>query len=184
MTTYQITDTPTALKLTSNGVIRMLEKNHIREISLVKNNTIQIDLGNNRRVFLPFASITAPQMNTAESLVEELNSYLNSFQQNCFTQFTTLLSSIAGNNGTHNPVDYSWMGNSIFFKNPKVIDEKNPNVIYKGYSQADDTQLTEPKFCIERISTMDNSTIVHEWANGDTANYNCNWNDRETYNYR
>ncbi|MFM2224281.1 MAG: hypothetical protein RJA07_483 [Bacteroidota bacterium] len=185
MISYQITDTPTALKLISNGIVRMLEKNHIREISVVKNSTIQIDLGEDRRIFLPFSNITVPVLNDVAALVEELNNYVNSFQQYQYSHIIQLLEQIQFNagNGGGNPQDYVWFS-YIYHKTPKVVDERNPNVIYRGFIANANDRVVDPLFCIERITSIEPGVTVREWAEGDITNFNLIWNERETYNYQ
>ena len=182
---YEIYDTPAALKLIYNGTTRMLLKYHIREISVVKNNTIQIDLGENRRVFLPFSNIAIPAMNNAAALVEELNNYANSYQRYCFEQIQNSLALInttggnSGNNNGYNPFGYD----PLFAGGAgRLIDERNPNVIYRGFSKFPNQTSNDAAWVIERITSQD-GIITHQWADGDTTNFNHNWNDRETLNY-
>ena len=183
---YEIYDTPTSLKLVYNGTTRMLLKQHIREISVIKNNTIQIDLGEGRRVFLPFNNIAIPAMNDAAALVEELNNFSNSYQRFCFEQINSVLELInttSGNNNGNNNGYYPWGYDPNYAGGMgRLIDERNPNVIYRAYSKTPNQTANDPAWIIERITTQD-GIITHQWADGDTVNFNHNWNDRETLNY-
>ena len=182
---YEIYDTPTSLKLVFDGNTRMLLKQHVREISLVKNNTIQIDLGEGRRVFLPFNNIAVPAMNDPYALIEELNNYVNSYSQYCYEHIINVLELInatgSGGNG-NNGYPWWWDGNP-YNKTARLFDERNPNVIYKGYSNNSSTNTNDYSWSIERITTQD-GIVTHEWADGDMMNFGHGWNERENYNYQ
>jgi hypothetical protein len=155
-----------------------LLKQHIREISIVKNDTIQIDSGNGRRVFLPFNLISIPVMNDAYTLIVELNNYINSYTKYRFEHFIFLLEQIQSNggNGGGNP-------QYIYKKTPKMMDERNPNVIYRGFTANANDSITEPLFCIEKITIVEPGIMKREWAEANTTAFNLLWNERETYNY-
>ena len=181
---YEIYDTPTSLKLVFDGNTRMLLKQHVREISLVKNNTIQIDLGEGRRVFIPYNNIDVPALNDAPALVEELNNYVNSYQRFCYEQISNLLELIhlTGGNNNNNGGYYPWGYDAALAGMARLVDERNPNVIYRAYSRLANQSPDESAWVVERITTQD-GIVMHQWADGDATNFNHNWNERENYNY-
>ena len=179
---YQIIDTPNALKIIWNGTARYFIKQQIREISVVKNNNIQLDLGT-KKVFIPFTDITAPLINSAEALVEVICDFVYS---DIKKRQSDILQQLVGINT--NGADILTNANNFnTYNNPqksflRITDDKNPNVIYNGYCQDAQIAIDEAFYIIERITIQDGITM-HQFPDGINMQYIHKWADRENINY-
>ena len=181
---YQITDTPTALKLVGNGITRLLLKQHIREIGVVKNNTIQIDLGT-KKVFIPFADITVPAaQSSADALALLLNDYVYSDTKNRQSDILQQLVSINANeaNISANSNNFGNSNNNVVPPVLRVTDDKNPNMVYNGYCNQMSVAIDTADYIIERVLSQDGITM-HQFPDGNNTQYLHKWADRETLNY-
>ena len=71
------------------------------------------------------------------------------------------------------------LDNKIFF-DPVLIDEGNPNVIYKGFASPS-AKLDEPVWAIQKITHL-NDVCSYQWADGN-KNFDNIWNNRAELTY-
>lgn len=176
MATIQISDAGSSLKITTNGTdIRNIQKQSIKEISVIKSNIIKIDIGAGalNNIFLPFADIVFPVQANAEDLKDFIianflkdSNAIGIDQFNKLTEISTI-------------VDKVRMEVELLDE-PLVYDDTNPNVIYKGYA-VPSSSVANPVWAIQKTMQTPMQTIT-VWADGD-KNFDNVWNDRMTLIY-
>ena len=182
----QITNDGASLKITNGTQVRNIVKNQIREISVVKTNIIKIDIGKGAlyNVFIAFADVTLPVAADPETLKESINGMLSSgatagaaTEANQLDQTTKLIALNDAINIIKTTV--STLDSKIFF-DPVLIDESNPQVIYKGFASPA-ALLTDAVWAIQRIS-INGDVCSYQWAGGN-KNFANIWNNRTTLVY-
>lgn len=182
-----IIDNGVSLKITVGTNVRNVLKAQIKEISIIKNDVIKIDVGEGalRNIFLPYTDVTSPSQPDAASLRDTVLSYLEppggtgsgATEAKQDTQITSLN---AIQNSVQNIQGYvSSLDNKIFFE-PLQIDNSGAGVVYKGYALPGSSQ-DNPVWAIEKIETV-SGVEVHTWANGGKG-FNSRWVLRETLLY-
>lgn len=173
----EIRNTGTNLTIVNGANTRLLAKTLVREVSILKNTTLKLDIGGGalRNIFLPIADIILPEHADHATLLQAVNDMLTPPEvaiqgeleelQNVVGHLETLV-------GNMNPA---------FLQEPMFIDEGNPKVVYTGYAVAG-TQPSDPKFAVMRTTITDGDIIVNEWANGNLNAVNI-WDNREMLEY-
>jgi hypothetical protein len=171
MATIQISDAGSSLKITVNGTdIRNIQKQSIKEISVIKTNIIKIDIGAGalNNIFLPFADVVFPVQANAEDLKDFIiANYLKDSnaieidQFNKLTEISTIVDKIKVE--------------TELLDEPLVYDDTNPYVIYKGFA-VPSSSVASPAWAIQRITQTPLQTIT-EWADGN-KDFDNIWNDR------
>ena len=173
----QITALGTNLTIKNGINNRTLAKAFVREVSILNNNTLKLDIGGGalRNIFLPIADITVPAHTDNASLLLSVNNMITP-PEVAIQEELTNLENVVG----HLEVLVGNM-NPAFLQEPMFIDEGNPKVIYTGYAVSG-SATNEPKFAIMRTTLTDNEIIVNEWANGNLNAENI-WDNRTTLEY-
>ena len=182
----QITNNGASIKIINGTLIRDIMKSQILEIVVIKTNIIKIDIGKGAlyNVFIPFADVSAPLTADAEALKEAINEFLaatatagtaTEAKQNIEIEKLSALNSTADT--IKNAVNA--LDNKIFFE-PVLVDESNPNVIYKGFASPA-AETGEPVWAIQRVSVAAD-VCSFQWADGN-KNFDNVWKDRATLNY-
>ncbi|MDO8998322.1 MAG: hypothetical protein Q7W45_01050 [Bacteroidota bacterium] len=182
----QIINNGASIKIINGTQIRNLTKNQIIEIVVVKTNIIKIDIGKGAlyNVFVPFADVTSPVVADAEALKEAINEMLaagaiagtaTEAKQNIEIERLTSLNTTADT--IKNAVNA--LDNKIFFE-PVIIDESNPNVIYKGFASPS-ANVEDAVWAIQRINNS-GDVCTYQWADGN-KNFDNIWNNRINLSY-
>ena len=159
--TIEITNNGASIKINDTTAIRNIMKSQIQEIVVVKTNIIKIDIGKGAlyNVFIPYADVTIPSTANPEALKDKL---------------TTLNATADTIKNAVNALD-----SKIFFE-PVMVDESNPNLIYKGFaSPAANGQ--DAVWAIQRVSIA-NEICSYQWADGN-KNFDNVWNNRAALLY-
>lgn len=156
---------------------RLLAKSLVREVSILKNSTLKLDIGGGalRNIFLPLADIVLPEHTDNASLLDAVNTMLTPPEvaiQGELDELQGVVGHLQTLVGNMNPA---------FLQEPMFIDEGNPRVIYTGFATTD-AKPAEPKFAIMRTTIGDDEIIKNEWANGNLNNTNV-WDNREALTY-
>ncbi len=182
----QIINNGASIKITDGTQVRNIMKSQIIEIVVVKTNIVKIDIGKGAlyNIFIPYADVTLPVTADAESLKEAINEFLaigtmagtaTEAKQIVEIDKLTALSTTADT--IKNAVNA--LDSKIFFE-PVMVDESNPNIIYKGFaSPAADTG--NPVWAIQRVSIA-NEVCSYQWADGN-KNFDKVWKDRTSLKY-
>jgi hypothetical protein len=156
---------------------RILAKTLVREVVILRNNTLKLDIGGGalRNIFLPIVDITLPAHTDNVTLLEAVNTMLVPAEvaiQNELDELQNVVEHLQTLVGNMNPA---------FLQEPMFIDEGNPRAIYTGYAVSG-SQTNEAKFAIMRTTITDEDIIVNEWANGNLNATNI-WDNREGLTY-
>jgi hypothetical protein len=176
MASIQITNTNTNLVITNGANVRTINKQVIREISILRGTTIKIDIGGGalRNIFLPIADITQPDHTDGPTLLAALNAMLAPLDIQIEAELTTLSETIS--------VMQSSIENMLpaSMQEPSMIDEARENVIYTGFADPG-TATSSPRWAIMR-STIQDDVIINDWANGSQL-MNSIWDNRSALPY-
>ena len=118
-----------SLKITEDGATRFVLKNQIREVEIVRDTIIKLDIGQGalNNIFVDQANVTAPASTGAEDLRDQLMGFIQT--STGITGFATEvnqnkeLETLKSLQATVNAL------NEKMFIDPILIDESNPNVI-------------------------------------------------------
>src|SRR5687767_15151555 len=133
----EISNNGASLKIKIGAQVRDIMKHQIQEIVVVKTDTIKIDIGKGAlyNVFIPFADVTVPLVADVDALREAINDMLAASVAGNATE-AKQIEEIAKLNFLNDAVNniknsVSTLDSKIFFE-PVLVDESNPNIIYKG----------------------------------------------------
>ncbi len=180
----EIINNGASLKIKNGAQERNIMKSHIREIVVVKNNTVKIDIGKGAlyNVFIPYADVLQPTTASPEALKDAINDMLTVITQGMehqtqneeitkLNQMNETLSTIRNS--------VSSLDNKVFFE-PALVDESNPNIIYKGYANPG-AKMEEPVWAIQKISYTDD-VCTYQWADGN-KDFDNIWDNRTALVY-
>ena len=173
-----------SLKIVTNGVARYITKYQVKEISIVKDEYIKLDIGQGLyNVFIHYPEVTLPVTPNIEELRDAINSMLESGHLGAATEAKQIaeieeLFSIRAEleqvKNKLNSIDQKQ------FYEPLLKDESNPRTIYRGYALPG-TKPNEPKWAIQRTS-VNGSITTTRWSNG-SKQLESIWDQRETLQY-
>ena len=174
-----------SIKITENGASRFILKYQIREVEIVRDTIIKIDIGQGalNNIFVDQADVTVP----ATAKVEDLRDFIMGLLQTNVTGTATeakqteeineikTLQTVVGNlQAKVNSLD-----EKTFFQ-PKLVDESNANVIYNGFALPG-AKLDVGVWAIQKV-TKTNGVYSYQWAGGD-KNFDKVWNNRKALIY-
>jgi hypothetical protein len=175
-TNITITNNHTTLTIMQGANTRTINKTLIREVVLLKNNILKIDIGCGalRNIFLPIADITSPQFAGVKDLEAKLNAML-------VPQDETILNDLTDLSVTINAMQTKLSGMMpATLQQPILIDDSNPYEIYSGYAIIG-SNTSETKWAIMR-TILENDVQRNQWVNNHQhANYV--WDNRLDYIY-
>lgn len=176
MASIQITNTNTNLVITNGANVRTINKQVIREISILRGTIIKIDIGGGalRNIFLPIVDITQPNHANGTALLTSLNAMLEPLD----VQIETDLTALSENLHTIQTSIANILPASM--QEPSLIDESKENVIYTGFADPA-TDTASPRWAIMRTTIVDD-VIINDWANGSQA-MNSIWDNRSALGY-
>lgn len=182
----EITNNGASLKIKNGAQVRNLMKNQIQEIVVIKTNIIKIDIGKGAlyNVFIPYADVTLPVTATPEALKDAINDMLSATAtvgNATEAKQTEEIESIKKLSDTVSDIknSVSTLDSKIFF-DPVLIDESNPNIIYKGFASPA-AKVEEAVWAIQKISNT-SDVCAYQWADGN-KNFDNVWNNRATLSY-
>ena len=182
----EITNNGASLRIKNGALIRNIMKAQIIEIVVVKTNIIKIDIGKGAlyNLFIPYADVAVPATPNPEALKDAINDMLavsnivgNATEARQMEEIERLSSLNASISIIQNSV--STLDNKIFFE-PVLVDESNPNLIYKGYASPA-AKTGEPVWAIQRISNKDD-VCSYQWADGN-KDFDNVWTKRADLSY-
>ena len=181
-----ITNNGASLKIDNGTQVRNLMKSQIIEISVIKTNVIKFDIGQGplHNVFVPYAEVTEPVAASPEALRDALNEMMaSSLASGTATEAKQIEEinslKVANEQLAAIKTSVNALDNKIFF-DPVLIDEGNPNVIYKGFASPSAKQ-DEAVWAIQKITHV-NDVCSYQWADGN-KNFDNIWNNRAELTY-
>ena len=176
----EIINNGASLKINSDGSPRDIMKSQIREVTVVRDTIIKIDIGQGalNNVFIDQLDVTNP----VSTDVNNLRDLILAMLQNSAAGLATEIkqdSEIATIKDLQLQVKdlQSKVGSvdSKLFFEPALVDESNPNVIYNGYA-APGAKTSDAVWAIEKITAKKN-ILSYQWAGG-TKDFDKVWDNR------
>ncbi len=174
-----------SLKITEDGATRFVLKYQIRDVEIVRDTIIKIDIGQGalNNIFVDQATVTAPVSTGVEDLRDQIMGMLQSTVAGTATEAKQTeeigeiknLQALVGTLQTK--------VNSIEDKTPfqpKLVDESNANVVYNGFALPGAT-VDAPVWAIQKVSKA-NGVYSYQWAGGTKA-FDKIWNNRKALIY-
>jgi hypothetical protein len=177
----EILNNGASLKITSDGSPRDIMKSQIREVSVVRDTIIKIDIGQGtlNNVFVDQATVDVPVSKDVNDLRDQILAMMQNTgtaglatevkQDNEIATIKDLQTQVKDLQTKLGSVD-----SKLFFE-PLLVDENNPNFIYKGYAVTG-SKTSDPVWAIERISAK-KGVLSYQWAAG-TKNFDKVWDNR------
>lgn len=174
--TVQISNTSTHLVIDTDGVVRNINKQLVREISILRNTIVKVDIGGGalRNIFIPIQNIVAPDFIDNKNLLDKLNGLLTPPEIAITDNLNNLSNTI---NDIENKVTNMLPAS---MQEPMFVDESNPNLIYAGFASMG-ARPDEPSWAIMR-TTIKDDVIINQWSNGVQA-MNVVWDNRTELMY-
>ena len=181
----EIINSGASLKIISDGSPRFVLKNQIREVEIVRDTIIKIDIGQGAlyNVFVDQAEVTVPtSLNVADlrdKIMEMLQTSVNGLateqkQTEGNSEIVNIKNSV---NDMKDKVNA--LNDKLFFE-PKQVDEANSNAVYKGFANPG-AQNVDAVWAIQKI-TNTKGVLTYLWAGGN-KNFDKVWNDRKVLVY-
>ena len=189
----QITDDGIKLRIVTNGVLKILVKSSIKTVEVLFNSIIKIDIGKDslRNIYLDRTEVDVPVSTSAADLRDKIAAMLQGTSTSGETSNgtngataanqllqTAELQSIKTSVGEVN--SRMIFSNSNMLLEPKLMDETEGKVIYKGYA-VPGTGEDISVWAIQRISNREGIFSYH-WAQGN-KNFDKKWTNRREYQY-
>lgn len=174
-----------SIKITENGSSRFVLKYQVREVEIVRDTIIKIDIGQGalNNIYVDQADVTAPVTATVEELRDQIIGMLQTNVTGTATEAKQTeeineiknLQAVVGNlQAKVNSLD-----DKTFFQ-PKLVDESNPNAVYNGFA-VPGSAVDAPVWAIQKV-TKTNGVYSYQWAVGN-RNFDKIWNNRKALIY-
>lgn len=162
----EIIDNTLSLEIWNGDLCRDILKTHIKEVCVLGNNIVMIDLGRARKnVYIDWALVDDPFTADAPSLRDEILSMLK-------PQEVSLLTSL-------NSVSAS-TDDKLFYQ-PVFTDDSVPGTIYYGYCFPGSAFPAKGAWAIQKKTTEGGLTKIL-WADGKRT-FDKVWDNRASYTY-
>ena len=169
----QVVNNGASITITTDGSARPVLKNQIRDINVVRDTIIKIDIGQGtlNNVFVDQADVTSPISKSPEDLRDQLIAMLQGNAAGLATE-----SKQDAEIDLMKSLQNTLQSNQLFGE-PAMVDENNPNYIYKGYATPG-VKTSDAVWAIEKI-TSKKGVLSYQWAGG-TKNFDKVWDNRAT----
>lgn len=169
-----------SIKITEDGVSRYILKYQIREVEIVRDTIIKIDIGQGalNNIFIDQASVTIPASASVEILRDLIMGMLQSNVAGTATEAkqTEEIAAIANLQTAVSALQTKV--NSIEDKTPyqpSLVDESNANAVYNGFALPG-AKVTDPVWAIQKVTKV-KGVLTYQWAAGTKA-FDKIWNNR------
>lgn len=178
----EISNNGSSLKITTDAVPRFILKSQIKDVNVLRDTIIKIDIGQGalNNVFVDQAEVTLPVSQSVDDLRDQILAMLvnsntgSATEQKQDAEIETikgLQTQVLDLQSKVGSVD-----NKLFYE-PALVDESNPNAIYKGYALPG-AKTSDAVWAIEKISSK-NGISSYKWATGN-RNFDKVWDNRAT----
>jgi hypothetical protein len=182
----EITNNGSSLKILLDGSPRFILKNQIKEVEVVRDTIIKIDIGQGAlyNVFIDQADVTNPASTSVDDLRDQIIAMLQTsvaaglatqeLQTAEINQIKALQTSVSGLNDKVTSLD-----NKLFYQ-PALIDESNANYVFEGYATPGQ-KTSDPVWAILKVANI-KGVLSYQWASGN-KNFDKIWDNRKTLIY-
>jgi hypothetical protein len=179
----EISNNGASLKIVVDLAPRYILKNQIKEVEVVRDTIIKIDIGQGAlyNVYVDQADVDSPASTSVDDLREQIMGMLQTVsnaggatelkQDNEIAAIGTLQAQVKDLQTKIGSVD-----SKLFFK-PSMIDENNPNFVYRGYSMPG-SKTSDAVWAVEKVSVK-KGVLTSQWAAGN-KNFDKVWDNRAT----
>lgn len=181
----EILNSGTSLKITTDGSPRFILKHQIREVEIVRDTIIKIDIGQGalNNVLIDQLTVTVPVSASVDDLREQIMGMLQNNIAGTATEakqteeigeIKTLQSSMNDLKTKVNSLD-----DKTFYQ-PSLVDESNPNAVYNGFALPG-ALGTDPVWAIQKVTKVQ-GVLTYQWAAG-TKTFDKVWESRKALIY-
>ena len=169
-----------SIKITEDGVSRYVLKYQIREVEIVRDTIIKIDIGQGalNNIFIDQANVPAPPSATVEALRDLIMGMLQSNVAGTATEAKQIEEIGEIKNLQAVVVNLQAKINSLddkTFYQPSLVDESNPNAVYNGFALPG-AKVDAPILAIQKVTKV-KGVLTYQWAAG-TKTFDKIWNNR------
>jgi len=181
----QIINNGASLKIVTDGVPRFILKSQIKDVNVLRDTIIKIDIGQGtlNNVYVDQADVTDPVSASVDELRDKIMAMLTggnaglATEQKQDSEIATIQDLKVQVLDLQNKVGS--VDSKLFFE-PALVDENNPNTVYKGYALPG-AKTTDPVWAIAKV-TSKNGLVSYKWAGG-TKTFDKIWDNRATLIY-
>ncbi len=181
----EIVNNGASLKITTGTESRLILKSQIRDVNVLRDTIIKIDIGQGalNNVYVDQAEVSNPASVSVDDLRDKIIAMLAGNSSGLATELKQdseiatiqdLKVQVADLQTKVGSVD-----NKLFFE-PALVDENNPNTVYKGYALPG-AKTGDPVWAVEKI-TSKNGIQSYKWAGG-TKVFDKVWDNRAALIY-
>lgn len=181
----EIVNNGASLKIVTDAVPRFILKSQIKDVNVLRDTIIKIDIGQGtlNNVYVDQVEVTVPASTSVDDLRDKIMAMLTGNSAGLATEVKQD-SEIATIQDLKVQVldlqsKVGSLDNKLFFE-PILVDENNPNTVYKGYA-IPGAKTNEAVWAIEKVSSK-SGILSHKWAGGDKS-FNKVWDNRATLIY-
>jgi len=172
----QIINNGASLKIIADGATRNILKQQIREVSVINDTVIKIDIGQGalNNIFIDYPTVSNPVTPNPDALVEAINTML--------MNTITIPPGIATEANQQTEISkLESIRTAELFEEPQISDEANAKTIYRGYA-VPGSITSAAVWAVEKI-TSNMGVISYQWADGN-KNFDKVWDNRKALTYK
>jgi hypothetical protein len=175
----QIINAGASIKVVTDNVPRFILKNQIKEVGVLRDTIIKIDIGQGAlyNIFIDQLDVTAPTSTSVDELRDKI---MDMLQTTVSAGLATEQKQIEGNTEIVNMKNSISVLNDKLFYECRLVDESNSNVVYRGFANPG-VLTSQPVWAIQKI-TNSGGILSYQWADGN-KNFDNIWNNRKTLPY-
>ena len=181
----EIEDHGTSLKITTDGAPRYIIKSQIREISVIRDTIIKIDNGEGAlyNVYVDQSVVDVPASKDVNDLRDQIEVMMESGMAGFATSAkqdaqSTLITGIQAS--MKDVQDKLGSINDKKFYDPILIDELNPNAVYRGFAVSG-SKTSDPAWAVQKVTNI-KGVLSYLWAGGNKA-FGSIWDNRSKLVY-
>lgn len=181
----QIINNGASLKIVIDADSRFILKSQIKDVNVLRDSILKIDIGQGtlNNVYVDQAEVTVPASASVDELRDKIISMLEGNSAGLATELkqdneiATIQELKVQVSDLQSKV--SSLDNKLFFE-PILVDENNPNTVYKGYA-IPGSKTDVAVWAIEKV-TSKSGILSHKWAGGNKS-FDKVWDNRAALIY-
>jgi hypothetical protein len=168
----EIEDHGVSLKITTDAAPRYIIKSQIREISVIRDTIIKIDTGEGAlyNVYVDQSVVDLPASKDVNDLRDQIELMMESGMAGAATakkqdDQTTLITGLQAS--MKDVQDKLGSINDKKFYDPILVDEVNPNVVYRGFA-AQGSKTSDAVWAVQKVTNV-KGVLSYLWAAGNKS---------------
>ena len=181
----EIEDHGVSLKITTDGAPRYIIKSQIREISVIRDTIIKVDTGEGAlyNVYVDQSVVDVPASKDVNDLRDQMEVMMESGMAGFATSAKQDVQStlITGLQASMKDVqDKLGSINDKKFYDPILVDELNPNAVYRGFA-VQGAKTSDAVWAVQKVTNV-KGVLSYLWAGGSKA-FASIWDNRSKLVY-